>query len=222
MKIQISDLSKLVEDTLLKRYSADETALIKEVIMFGELEGRTTHGIMRLLPENYGAIVEEISGEPEIISKTKVSTIIKGNGNPAMLVCPMATNEVIKLAKENGFGIVGTNGSTGSSGSLSYYAEKIAKEDLICIICSQASPLVSAFGSKETVFGTNPIAFGFPNTAHPLVFDMSTSAITYGAIKNAVRLGQKLPENVALDENLAKSEIEVNDELIEKIRNLKL
>ncbi|OGK24742.1 hypothetical protein A3C25_06140 [Candidatus Roizmanbacteria bacterium RIFCSPHIGHO2_02_FULL_38_11] len=116
-----------------------------------------------------------------------------------MLVGPLAMNEVIRLAKENGFGVVGTSGSSTSSGSLSYYVEKIAKVDLIGIVMAQSPESTPPYGGIEPLFGTNPIGFGFPAKNKPLIFDMGTSAISFGAILEAKALGKKLPMNVALD-----------------------
>src|SRR5947209_7413826 len=134
MKIKISDLENLVTKVLLTEYSEEEANLIKDVVLFGELSGRPSHGILRLLEESYGVFTNSIQGNPEYIRKTKVSTLIDGKGNVGMLVGSLAMEEVIKLGKKNGIGIVGTKGSINTTGSLSYYCEKIAKENLIAII----------------------------------------------------------------------------------------
>jgi len=94
---------------------------------------------------------------------------------------------------------VGTKGSFSSSGSLSFYLEKIAKQNLIGIIMAQSPESTPPYGGIQPLFGTNPIAFGFPAKVKPLIFDMGTSAISFGAILEAKALGKKLPKNVALD-----------------------
>ncbi len=58
---------------------------------------------------------------------------------------------------------------------------------------------VAFYGGIESVFGTNPIAFGFPTLEQPVVFDMSTSAITFSGLIRAKTLGIPLPENTAID-----------------------
>ena len=199
MIIKIEELKKLLKQALLKKFSEKDAELIAEAIMFGELSGKTSHGILRLFNGEYGILNQNYEDEPEIIKKTKVSTLINGNGNPGMLLGGLATEEVILLAKESGMGIVGTKGSFSSSGCLSFYLEKIAKENFIAIIMSQAASSIAPFGSIEPLFGTNPISFGIPANPNPLIFDMSTAAITFGAVLEAKALGQKLHENTAID-----------------------
>lgn len=201
MLIEIPELEKKVKEILLTEYSQEETELLKEVVMFGELSGRPTHGLIRLIKGNYGAFAEEIREKPQSISKTKVSTLIDGNNNVGMLVASLAMKEVIKLTKENGIGIVGTKRSVNSTGSLSYYLEKIAKENLIGIIFTQSPPVIAPFNLKKALFGSNPIGFTIPSYPQPIIFDMSTSAITYGSIMKAKMENKELPENVALDKN---------------------
>lgn len=199
MIIKITKLEKLITKVLSTTYSEEEANLIKDVVLFGELSGRPSHGILRLLKENYGVFTDTIQGKPEYMRKTKVSTLIDGKGNVGMLVGSLAMQEVIKLGKENGIGIVGTKGSINTTGSLSYYCEKIAKENLIGVIFTHASPMMAPFSSKKALFGTNPIAFGIPSEPHPILFDMATAATTFGTLAKLKAEGKKLPEGVAID-----------------------
>ncbi len=199
MKIKITELENLITKVLLTQYSKEEAKLIKEVVLFGELSGRPSHGILRLLKENYGVFTDTVQGKPEYIKKTRVSTLIDGKGNVGMLVGSLAMQEVIQLGKANGIGIVGTKGSINSTGSLSYYCEKIAKENLITVIFTHCMPMMAPFSSKKALFGTNPLAFGIPSIPHPIIFDMSTSAITFGAIAKLKAEGKELPPDVAID-----------------------
>jgi L-2-hydroxycarboxylate dehydrogenase (NAD+) len=199
MKIKINELENLITKALRTEYSQEETNLIKDVVLFGELSGKLSHGILRLLRENYGVFTDTIQGKPEYIRKTKVSTLIDGKGNVGMLVGSLAMQEVIQLGKANGIGIVGTKGSINTTGSLSYNCEKIAKENLIGIIFTHCTPMMAPFSSKKALFGTNPLAFGIPSIPQPIIFDMSTSAITFGTMAKYKAEGKELPPNVAID-----------------------
>jgi LDH2 family malate/lactate/ureidoglycolate dehydrogenase len=201
MKIKTDELRRLIKTALLKKYPTHHADLIADVIMFGEMSGKTSHGIVRLMIGQYSVMAQEPKGEPELVHKTKVSTIIESNGNPGMLVGPLAMTEVIRLGKENGIGVVGTRDNFGSSGCLSYYLEKIAKENLICVVMAQSPPSTAPYGGVQPLFGTNPISFGIPAHPKPLIFDMATSAIAFGAMVRARELGLKLPENVAVDKD---------------------
>ena len=201
MLIKIKELENLVKRVLLTEFSEEETILIKDVVMFGELSGKSSHGILRLIKGNYGVFVDKKRATPDFDRKTKVSTLIRGNNNPGMLIGPLAMQEAIKLAKRNGVGIVGTMESFNSVGPLSYYCEKIGKENLLGIIFVQAVAQMAPFNLKHPFFGTNPMAFVVPSVSSPLIFDMSTSSITFGEIVKHKMEKRKLNPHTALDKN---------------------
>jgi LDH2 family malate/lactate/ureidoglycolate dehydrogenase len=199
MTIKLPELRELVHKILLTEYAADHAEMIADVLLFGELSGRPSHGLLRLLRENFGVFVEGTVGTPEYIHKTKVSTLIDAKGNAGMLIGPLAMREVIRLGKENGIGIVGTKGSVNTTGAVSYYCEAIAKENLISIIFTHSSLFMAPFTSKKALFGTNPISFGIPAKPLPIIFDMSTAAITFGEVAHHKAAGKPLPPDVAID-----------------------
>ena len=198
MKIKIEKLRNLVIKSMLNKYNKQDSELMADVVMFGELSGRKSHGLNRLLIGS-SILSMQPKSEPQIKNISKLSSLIIGNGNPGMLVGQISTNEVIRLAKHSDLGLVGTRGSFSSSGALSYYLEEITKNGLIGIIMADSPGSTAPFGGTEPLFGTNPIAFGFPTNGAPLIFDMGTSAITFGELLNARTLGKKLSEGVAVD-----------------------
>lgn len=199
MKISTDDLRELILNVLSKKYNKEQSALIADVVLFAELAGKKSHGILRLLNGEYGIMEQNPFSEPEIIEKTKVSALIKGNGNPGPLVGSLGMKKVIELAKENGFGLVGTNESFSSSGCMAYYLKNITDNGLIGITFAQSAVSTPPHGGIEPLFGTNPISFGIPTEGDPIIFDMATSAITFGEIIDANEKGIELPKNVAID-----------------------
>ncbi len=49
------------------------------------------------------------------------------------------------------------------------------------------------------MLGTNPIAFGFPTTADPLIVDLGTAAFMFSDVMFRERMGMPLPAGVAID-----------------------
>jgi LDH2 family malate/lactate/ureidoglycolate dehydrogenase len=201
MKIKIPDLDKLITEVLRTEYTKEESDLIKDIVLFGELSGRPSHGILRLIKGNYGVFVDGERGKPEYIHKTMVSTLIDSKRNSGMLIGPLAMGEAMRLAKEHGIGIVGTKGSFNSIGSLTYYCEKIARNNFIVVMFAQAMPQTAPFNTKKALFGSNPIAFGIPSDQNPLIFDMSTTSATYGTLMKYSAEGVQLPPDIALDKD---------------------
>lgn len=168
-----------------------------DVVMFGELAGRPSHGILRVLPGSFGAMDEEPGGEPVV--ERMAPAAAKVVGRPGMLVVAMATNLAIEIASEHGFAVVTTRGSRSTSGSLSYYVERMANAGLVSSLSGNTLGIVAVPGGRERMLGTNPIAFGLPSNGLPFVLDMATSAITFGEVITAIADGEALPEGVAVD-----------------------
>jgi L-2-hydroxycarboxylate dehydrogenase (NAD+) len=85
------------------------------------------------------------------------------------------------------------------SGRSAYYMELIANADLVGIHTAASARSVAPFGGTRPVLGTNPIAFGMPSSRGPVVLDMGTSAFMGTDLAYRERLGQLLPEGVAVD-----------------------
>lgn len=199
MKIKIRDLKELLVNKFTSTYySILQAEKIVEVLMYGELSGKNTMGIVKLIGAEAMQKVKP-NGEPKIIKETKLACLIDGNANAAPLVCQIATDIIIKKCKTSGLAIVGTNNTFASSGAIGFYVDKIAKNDLIGLVFAGSPGGVAPFGGIEPLFGTNPLAFGFPTENEPLIFDSAMSAITWSGLVKAKALGKKLPEGVAID-----------------------
>lgn len=201
MKIKIAELSNLINRALTsKYYSPKEAEMITEVFLFAELTGKNTQGIIKLFGTEPAQDVKP-KYPPKIIKETNLSALIDGGGAAGPLVGQIATDKVIDLAKKNNFAIVGTNNTFSSIGAIGFYARKIANNNLIGIVAASSPKTVLQFGGIDPMYGTNPMAYGFPTNEYPIVFDMAASAITWSGLVRAKALGEKLPENVAIDKD---------------------
>ena len=75
----------------------------------------------------------------------------------------------------------------------------IANANLIGIHTAGSARAVAPPGGTRPALGTNPIAFGLPSSRGPIVFDMGTSAFMGTDLAYRERMGQMLPEGVAID-----------------------
>ncbi len=174
--------------------------IVADYIVWAEMTGLITQGIIKLSgTEPVQKIIPE--SEIKIERETKVSALLNGGKNPAMVVSKKATDIAIQKAKEVGMSIVGVRNIFSSNGSQGYYVEQIAKNDLIGIMCSRSPGAVSAFGSIDPLFGTNPIGYAFPTDNEPIVFDAATSAMTFYGLIIAKSKGEKIPVGIATDKN---------------------
>lgn len=101
-------------------------------------------------------------------------------------------------AKETGIGMVGVHDSN-HFGVAGYYSDMAIMQDLIGIVIANTEPAVAPIGGKEPIIGTNPLAIGIPSNKNYVSVDMATSATARGKLLEAMRKGENIPENVALD-----------------------
>ena len=199
MKISTEALGLKVLATFHEKGFSKEHALAMwKYLLWAEMSGNSTQGIIKMTGTEPLQNIKPTS-EIKIERDRKLSQLIDGGANPAPVVSGLATSGVIKKAKEHGFGIVGVRNTFSSNGAQAYYAEKIAKENLIGIVCSRSPAATTGFGSIDPLFGTNPIGFGFPTNEEPFVFDMATSAMTFYGLVLAKSRGESIPENMAID-----------------------
>jgi L-2-hydroxycarboxylate dehydrogenase (NAD+) len=66
-------------------------------------------------------------------------------------------------------------------------------------VIANTEPAMAPIGGKEAIIGTNPIAIGIPSNKNYVSVDMATSTSARGKLLEALRKGEMIPENVALD-----------------------
>lgn len=185
---------------LRKNFSDDQANKIAEYLLWAEISGIKTQGVIKTIgTEPIQDIVAQ--HEIEITRYTKLSQLIDAGANPSPLVAQIATDAVIKKAKDHGFGIVGVRNTYSSNGAQSFYAEKITRSNFIGLMCSRSPAAVTGFGSIDPLFGTNKIAFAFPTRDSPLVFDTATSVMTFYGLILAKAKRESIPENMAIDKD---------------------
>jgi LDH2 family malate/lactate/ureidoglycolate dehydrogenase len=74
----------------------------------------------------------------------------------------------------------------------------IANAGLVAIHTAASSRLVAPPGGVRAVLGTNPIAIAVPSARGPIVLDIGTSAYMMTEVMLRERLGELLPEGVAI------------------------
>src|SRR3954453_6583260 len=51
---------------------------------------------------------------------------------------------------------------------------------------------MAVWGGADPLLGTNPLAIGVPSGAGPMVFDMATTVVSYGTVKNCALQGKPM------------------------------
>jgi LDH2 family malate/lactate/ureidoglycolate dehydrogenase len=179
-------------------YDAEEARILADHMLDAALCGYEYSGLAKILNIPEHRRFKLLRRPMAVIRETEVSALYDGGNNVGMLAMYHATRAAIEKAKQRGFSVVGVTNSW-MSGRSAYYCEMIAKADLVGIHTASSARSVAPFGGTRAALGTNPIAFGMPSSRGPVVLDMGTSAFMGTELALRERLGQLLPEGVAID-----------------------
>ena len=175
----------------------DDAARIAELMTEADLTGADAHGVFRL--PQYVKRVEAggLNRRPNItVSRTAAATaLVDGDNGFGHLVMSRAAETAIEMAREAGIGWAGVRRSN-HAGPAGLYAEMPVRHGMIGIYSAVASANhMAVWGGAETLLGTNPLAVGLPaGDGPPVVFDMATTVVSYGTVKNYALQGRAMPE----------------------------
>ena len=150
-----------------------------------------------------------------------LKSIASGKANPAARpTWSMTAPGVIRGDGDNGFAPLSLNLMAGDAGALAkqqgvaclaltnmhHFAalwpemELMTQQGLVALTMTSAFPIVPPPGGSRPLFGTNPIAFGWPRkNGEAVIFDMATAAKAHGEILMAAREGKQLPPGTIID-----------------------
>ena len=179
-------------------YDAEEARIIADHVIDAALCGYEYSGLAKILNLPEHPRFKLPRRKMSVLRETAVSRLYDGGNNNGMLAMHYAAEAAIERARQTGFAVIGVTNSW-VSGRSAHYVERIARADLIALHTASSSRAVAPVGGTKPVLGTNPIAFGLPAAHDVVVFDMGTSAYMLTELMLRERLGESLPEGVAID-----------------------
>jgi LDH2 family malate/lactate/ureidoglycolate dehydrogenase len=179
-------------------FDPEEAQTVAAHLIESELMGYPALGLTRVLTIAEHPLSKEPRTPVTVTHETAVSARIDGGNHVGMYAVRRATDIAIEKARAGGFALVGAHNAF-LSGRNAYYLDLIARAGFVGLHLASSRPVVAPLGGAAPAFGTNPIAIGLPRQPHPLVFDISTAAANHGDLIMASRLGDTLPEDVAID-----------------------
>lgn len=200
--MNIEDIHALAKDTLQK-FGADalNAGAVADIITKAERDGCHSHGLMRL--PGYVATLKsgKVNGKARPTINELAPAVVQVNGHNCF--APTALQEgrehLIKAAKTCGVAIMPLI-AIHHFAALWTEVEPIAEAGLVGFACTSYKPAVIPAGGTKALYGTNPIAFGWPRkNGAPMVFDQASSVMARGEVMLAAREGHDLPEGVGVD-----------------------
>jgi LDH2 family malate/lactate/ureidoglycolate dehydrogenase len=198
IKLSVADARALAKGALRGvGYDDEEARIIADHVIDAALCGYEYSGLAKILNIPESAHFKLPRRPMKVLRETDVSLAFDGGNNVGMLSLFYAAEATINKAAAHGIALVSVTDAW-MSGRSAYYVEMIAKAGLVAIHTAASSKLVAPPGGAKAVLGTNPIAIAIPSSHQPIVLDMGTSAYMMTEVMLRERLGELLPEGVAI------------------------
>lgn len=204
MKIKIDEAKKIATQALVNNGFDKEVAegCVRNIIE-GELVGKKSHGIIRVLHQ-------VIRKEKEIVStkKTGLQKLRETSRNfyldahhlPGFYAIYESLTISIPAAKKNKLFTVGIK-NCDITGYIGDYARIATENDLIYIGFHNSQGGLVPYGARVDSWGTNPVTVGIPTNSLPIIYDSASTQMTWGELMLARKANKKLNLNVAVDAN---------------------
>ncbi|MBR5539425.1 MAG: Ldh family oxidoreductase [Clostridia bacterium] len=183
-------------------FSKEDASQITDVLLLADLYNVRSHGTQRLVRYHKG--IEngsiKVDAKPEIVFETPVSAVIDGHAGMGQLISAFAMKLAIKKAKEVGMAMVSVRNSN-HFGIAGYYSKMACDEGLIGIATTNSESLMVHTNSKQSILGSNPIAFAMPAEPYPFWFDAATAVVPRGKLEVYNKEGKELCDNWAVGED---------------------
>ncbi|TDF84370.1 Ldh family oxidoreductase [Pseudomonas sp. H9] len=204
IRLTLSDAHALAHSILLHNgFSADHSRAVSDTIVAGERDGCASHGLYRVLgcvsSLKAGKVVAD--ARPDVIDQAPSIVRVDAAGGFSQLAFQAGLPLLQAKARSTGIAALAINRCVHFS-ALWVEIEQLADAGLVAMAFTPSHAWVAPAGGHQPVFGTNPIAFGWPRAGkQPFVFDFATSAIARGDIELHRRAGKAIPEGWGVDEH---------------------
>lgn len=204
VNIQAKDLQSLVEAIFERAGMSEADAAIEaEVLVWANLRGIDSHGVLRVKPYLDYIKTGEMNPTPKvrILKESPAITYLEADRGFGAPITARAMRQAIQKARNVGIGWTLLRNIT-HQGALGYYTLMAARENMVGIAMVSSPPNMAPWGAKAQGLHNSPLAIAVPAKRHlPVSLDMATSIAAAGKIMVARDKGVPLPPGWALDAN---------------------
>jgi L-2-hydroxycarboxylate dehydrogenase (NAD+) len=194
-RVPVAAIRGLIEDALaVAGLPRADASVCGKLMGEADLTGADAHGVFRLPQYVRRLKAGGFNARPNItVTRSAPATaLVDGDNAMGHLVMSRAAETATALARETGVSWVGVRRSN-HAGPAGLYAEMPAAQGMIGMYAAVANANhMAVWGGADPLLGTNPLAFGIPSGAGPMVLDMATTVVSYGTVKNHAMQGRPM------------------------------
>lgn len=203
IRMSLAEAYGLAERILIYHgVSPDQANALAETLVAGERDECASHGLYRLLGCVHSIRVGKALPDavPEIADLGPAIVRVDGGHGFSPLAFRLGLPVLVAKARQTGIAALAITNCFHYS-ALWAEVEPLAEHGLVSFAYTSNHAWVAPAGGTKPIFGTNPIAFGWPRPGeNPFVFDFATSATARGEIELRHRAGKPIPGDWALDQ----------------------
>ncbi|MFC7457372.1 Ldh family oxidoreductase [Brachybacterium sp. GCM10030267] len=129
---------------------------------------------------------------PRVERPRAAAVRVDADRGTAQLAYDHGAGHLVEAARHCGVAVLSMH-SAFPAGELAFYASRTAQQGLVALVCGNSPALMAAYGSRQAVTGTNPLAFALPHSSGPRVFDQASSATAWVRVREAAQRGEPIP-----------------------------
>lgn len=202
IRLSLDEVRALATRTLLHLGASQENAdAVADVITAAERDACKSHGLFRLPGYAIALRNGRIDGKAvPVVSELAPGVVqVDARGGFAPLALNLGRAPLAEKARSQGIAAMPVVNAYHFA-ALWYEVEALASLGLVAFAFVNSRSYVAPAGGIKPLYGTNPMAFGWPRTGRPpLVFDQASSASARGEIMIHKRDGKAIPEGWAID-----------------------
>lgn len=202
VRLSLAEVAELAAKAFASHgVSTEQARAVVDTVTAAERDGCQSHGLFRV--PGYLASVRSGKVVPDavpVVAKIAPGVIkVDGAGGFSPLAIERGRALLVETARSQG---IAAEAITNAHHFAAVWpeVEALADQGLVAFAFVSSMSFVAPAGGTEALYGTNPMAFGWPRAgAPPLVFDQSSSASARGEILLHLRDGLPLPDGWGID-----------------------
>ena len=204
VKLTLEEVHEIATSNLLKSgASAEQARAVADIVTTAEGDDCKSHGLFRIPGFCASLKSGKVTGTavPVINDLAPAVVHVDAANGFAPLALEVGAEPLIEKARSQGIAALSVTNSYHFS-ALWPEVERLTNEGLVAFAFVSAKSFVAPAGGTKPLFGTNPMAFGWPRSVLPaVIFDQASSASARGEIQIHERDGQSIPDGWAIDKS---------------------
>jgi len=181
--------------------SADAATAVASVVTMAEIDGAKSHGVFRL--PGYAASLRSgkvnKNSQPAVTLSTGGLLAVDGDRGFAPAALEQFRNRFCEVTNAQGIAALALKNVFHFS-ALWADVEWLCRQGLVAMAFTNYVPYVAPAGGTKPIYGTNPMAFGWPRpSGDPMIFDQASSVMARGDLSLAARAGHDVALGTGID-----------------------